>query len=93
MGLYTGLCGLLARATLGQLIGPDIEILDKEELVTKGPYSRVRRARDPTYTSALIMALANALLFLHIVLVVGFLAVRVRQLALVTERVCLFFAQ
>jgi protein-S-isoprenylcysteine O-methyltransferase Ste14 len=56
---------------LGQLMRPHIEVMEKHELVTRGPYSRIRH---PTYTGVVMMALASALLFLHAVLVVGFLA-------------------
>jgi protein-S-isoprenylcysteine O-methyltransferase Ste14 len=57
---------------LGQLMRPRIEVMDKHELVIRGPYSRIRH---PTYTGILIMALASTLLFLHIVLVVSFLGI------------------
>jgi len=56
---------------LGQFMRPHIEVMEKHELVTRGPYSRIRH---PTYTGILTMSLASTLLFLHIVLVVGFLA-------------------
>jgi protein-S-isoprenylcysteine O-methyltransferase Ste14 len=56
---------------LGQLMRPHIEVMEKHELVTKGPYSRIRH---PTYTGIVIMALAPALLFLHVIPVLGFFA-------------------
>jgi protein-S-isoprenylcysteine O-methyltransferase Ste14 len=56
---------------LGQFMRPHIEVMEKHELVTRGPYSRIRH---PTYTGIMIMALASALLFLHTILVIGFLA-------------------
>ena len=40
-------------------------------MVTSGPYARVRH---PVYTGAMLMVLGPTLLFLNIVLVVGFLA-------------------
>jgi protein-S-isoprenylcysteine O-methyltransferase Ste14 len=56
---------------LGPLTRPHIEVMSKQELLTRGPFSRVRH---PTDTGILLMVLAAALLFLHIVLIVGFLA-------------------
>jgi protein-S-isoprenylcysteine O-methyltransferase Ste14 len=60
-----------AYRTIGQLDKPRIEVLEKHELVTSGPYSRVRH---PVYMGAMLMVLGSALLFLNVVLVVGFLA-------------------
>lgn len=57
--------------TIGQLNRPRIEVLDNHGLVTSGPYARVRH---PVYTGAMLMVLGPTLLFLNIVLVVGFLA-------------------
>jgi protein-S-isoprenylcysteine O-methyltransferase Ste14 len=65
------LLGTAYRA-IGQLDRPRIEVLEKHELVTNGPYSRVRH---PVYTGAMFMVLGVTLLFLSVVLVVGFLAV------------------
>ena len=65
------LVGWSERA-LGQLMRPRIEVMERHELVTGGAYSRIRH---PTYTGILMMALAGTLLFLHTVLVVGFLAI------------------
>ena len=56
---------------LGQLMRPRIEVLEKHELVTRGPYSRIRH---PTYTGIVMMALAAVLVFLNVILVVGFVA-------------------
>ena len=64
------LVGWSERA-LGQLMRPRIEVMERHELVTGGAYSRIRH---PTYTGILTMSLASTLLFLQIVLVVGFLA-------------------
>jgi protein-S-isoprenylcysteine O-methyltransferase Ste14 len=62
----------MAYQALRQLMRPHIEVMEKHELVTRGPYSRIRH---PTYTGILLMFLACTLLFLNIVLVVGFLAI------------------
>jgi protein-S-isoprenylcysteine O-methyltransferase Ste14/16S rRNA G527 N7-methylase RsmG len=60
-----------AYQAIGQLLGRGgIEVMEKHELVTRGPYSRIRH---PILTSILLMVLACTLLFLHIVLVVVFL--------------------
>jgi protein-S-isoprenylcysteine O-methyltransferase Ste14 len=56
---------------IGQFMRPHTEVMEKQELVTRGPYSHIRH---PTYTGAMLMALALALLFFHAVLVIGFLA-------------------
>lgn len=53
---------------IGQFMRPHTEIMEKQELVTRGPYSRIRR---PTYTGTMLMALALALLFLHAVPIIG----------------------
>ncbi len=57
---------------LGQLMTPRIEVMQKHELVTRGPYSRIRH---PTYTSIIMMALASTLLFLNIIMFIAFLAI------------------
>jgi protein-S-isoprenylcysteine O-methyltransferase Ste14 len=56
---------------IGQFMRPHTEVMEKQELVTREPYSRIRH---PTYTGAMLMALALALLFLHAVPIIGFLA-------------------
>ncbi len=43
--------------------------MERHELVTKGPYSRVRH---PVYTGAMLLFLASALLYLNLVLVLLF---------------------
>jgi len=50
---------------------PEIEVREKHELVTRGPYSHIRH---PTYTGTLLVDLGATLLFLNIILVLGFLA-------------------
>ncbi|HXZ98469.1 MAG TPA: isoprenylcysteine carboxylmethyltransferase family protein [Candidatus Acidoferrum sp.] len=60
-----------ARA-LGQFMDTHIQVLQKHELVTSGPYSRIRH---PSYTSAMIFFLANTLLYLNIIMLIAFLAV------------------
>jgi protein-S-isoprenylcysteine O-methyltransferase Ste14 len=56
---------------IGQFMRPHTEVMEKHELVTRGPYSRIRH---PTYTGAMLAALALAILFLHAVPIIGFLA-------------------
>jgi protein-S-isoprenylcysteine O-methyltransferase Ste14 len=65
------LLGWSERA-LGQFMRPRIEVMEKHDLVTGGAYSRMRH---PTYTGIMMITAAGALLFLHIVLVVGFVAI------------------
>jgi protein-S-isoprenylcysteine O-methyltransferase Ste14 len=65
------LVGWSARA-LGQFMDTHIQVLQKHELVTRGPYSRIRH---PAYTSAMIIALGGTLLFLNIILIIQFLAI------------------
>jgi protein-S-isoprenylcysteine O-methyltransferase Ste14 len=49
-----------------------IQVLQKQELVTRGPYARIRH---PAYTSVIIMALAATLLYLNLIMFLGFLAI------------------
>jgi protein-S-isoprenylcysteine O-methyltransferase Ste14 len=53
-----------------QFMRPSVEVREKHELVTRGPYSHIRH---PLYTSIILMTLAPALLLFHIVLVISFL--------------------
>jgi|GEM_PF-381625 protein-S-isoprenylcysteine O-methyltransferase Ste14 len=62
----------MAYQALRQLMRPHIEVMEKHELVTRGVYSRIRH---PTYTCIILMFLACTLLFLNIILIVGFLAI------------------
>lgn len=57
---------------IGQFTRSRVEVIEKHELVTRGPYSRIRH---PTCTGIMVSALALALLFLHVVLVIGFLVI------------------
>jgi protein-S-isoprenylcysteine O-methyltransferase Ste14 len=57
---------------LGQFMMSDIQVLQKHELVTKGPYSRIRH---PAYTGAILMALASTLLYLNAIMFIAFLAI------------------
>ena len=56
---------------LGALMRPKIEVMENHDLVTKGPYSRIRH---PTYAGIMMMTLASAFLFLHVILILGFFA-------------------
>jgi protein-S-isoprenylcysteine O-methyltransferase Ste14 len=60
-----------SEGAMRQFMRPNIEVREKHELVTRGPYSHIRH---PMYTSIMLMTLAPALILLHIVLVMGFLA-------------------
>jgi protein-S-isoprenylcysteine O-methyltransferase Ste14 len=53
--------------TLRELMQPHILVIEKQELVTKGPYSRVRH---PVYTEIMLLSLAPALPCLNILLLV-----------------------
>ncbi len=68
--------------SLGQYMRSHIEVMEKHELVTRGPYSRIRH---PLYTGGMMTNLGIALLSLHIVLVIGFLA----QVAMAYKRAVL----
>jgi protein-S-isoprenylcysteine O-methyltransferase Ste14 len=59
-----------SESAMRQFMRPSVEIREKHELVTRGPYSHIRH---PLYTSIILMTLAPALLLFHIVLVIGFL--------------------
>ena len=68
--LFAPIIFLWSARVLGQYMRPEIEVREKHELVTSGPYSRVRH---PTYTGTLLVDFGTSLLFLNITLVVGFL--------------------
>ena len=57
---------------LRQFMVTEIQVLQKQELVTTGPYSRIRH---PAYTGTIIMALGASLFFLNIIMIVAFLAI------------------
>jgi protein-S-isoprenylcysteine O-methyltransferase Ste14 len=57
---------------LGQFMDTHIQVLQKHELVTRGPYSRIRH---PTYTNSIIRALGGTLLFLNLIFLILFLAI------------------
>jgi protein-S-isoprenylcysteine O-methyltransferase Ste14 len=65
------LCGWSARV-LGQFMDTHIQVLQKHELVTRGPYFRIRH---PAYTSAIIFALASTLLFFNLIMFLAFVAI------------------
>ena len=56
---------------LGQFMVTEIQVLQKHELVTTGPYSRIRH---PAYTGGIIIAIGACLLFLNIIMIIAFLA-------------------
>jgi protein-S-isoprenylcysteine O-methyltransferase Ste14 len=56
--------------TMQNFMRPSLEVREKHELVTRGPYSCIRH---PLYTSSILMTLAPALLLFHIVLIISFL--------------------
>jgi protein-S-isoprenylcysteine O-methyltransferase Ste14 len=57
-------------SAMKQFMRPSVEVSEKHELVTRGPYSHIRH---PLYTSIILMTLAPALLLFHLVLVISFL--------------------
>ncbi len=65
------LCGWSDKV-LGQFMTPRIAVMQKHELVTRGPYSRVRH---PKYTGVLLMILGGALLFLNVIIAIDFLVI------------------
>lgn len=65
--------------TLGRFMVLEIEVRTDHELVTHGPYSRIRH---PTYAAFLVMDGAAVLLYFHVVLIVLFVA----RLAIATLR-------
>jgi protein-S-isoprenylcysteine O-methyltransferase Ste14 len=60
-----------SESVMRQFMRPSVEIREKHELVTRGPYSHIRH---PLYTGIILTNLACALLLFHIVLVIGFLS-------------------
>lgn len=62
---------LWSGRVLGQYMRVEIVVSEKHELVTGGPYSRIRH---PTYTGGLMIDLGTALLFVNIILVMSFVA-------------------
>jgi protein-S-isoprenylcysteine O-methyltransferase Ste14 len=64
------LTGWSARA-LGQFMDTHIQVLQKHELVTRGPYSRIRH---PAYTGGMIFFLASTLLYLNAIMLIALLA-------------------
>jgi len=62
-GLVLMLSGLVFRAwavrTLGEFFTPTVQIQDKHQLITKGPYSLVRH---PSYTGAFLSFIGGAML-------------------------------
>jgi protein-S-isoprenylcysteine O-methyltransferase Ste14 len=59
-----------SESAMRQFMRPSVEVREKHELVTRGPYSHIRH---PLYTSIILMTLAPALLLFHIVPAIGFL--------------------
>ncbi len=65
-----GFLAIESIRALGRFMVAEIEVRSDHELVTRGPYARIRH---PTYTAFLLLDGAVALLFLHVVLIVSFL--------------------
>jgi protein-S-isoprenylcysteine O-methyltransferase Ste14 len=65
------LCSWSAHV-FGQFMDTHIQVLQKHELVTRGPYSCIRH---PAYTSVILYILGGTLLFLNIIMVIAFLAI------------------
>jgi len=61
-----------SERVLGQFMTTQIQVVQKHELVTRGPYSRIRH---PTYTSVILMAIASTILFLNLIMFIAFLAI------------------
>jgi protein-S-isoprenylcysteine O-methyltransferase Ste14 len=75
LGLWAAgaLLGLAAVRALGPFMAVDIAVWEDHELVTRGPYARIRH---PAYTGAMLMAAGAALFLLHVLLfAVAFLTV------------------
>jgi protein-S-isoprenylcysteine O-methyltransferase Ste14 len=70
--LIGSILGVWSARVLGQFMDTHIQVLQKHELVTRGPYSRIRH---PAYTGGIIMALGASLLFLNIIMIIAFLAI------------------
>jgi protein-S-isoprenylcysteine O-methyltransferase Ste14 len=68
--LIGAILAIWSESAMRQLMKPSVEVREKHELVTRGPYSHIRH---PFYTSIILMTLAPALLLFHIVLIICFL--------------------
>lgn len=55
--------------TLGQLMKPQIEVVEKHQLITTGPYARIRH---PGYTGIALIDLAPTLLLLNLIPLIDF---------------------
>jgi protein-S-isoprenylcysteine O-methyltransferase Ste14 len=64
-----GLLGSQSVRALGQFMVVEIEVRSDHQLVTHGPYARIRH---PLYTALLLLDAAVALLFLHVALIISF---------------------
>jgi protein-S-isoprenylcysteine O-methyltransferase Ste14 len=64
--------GVWSAKILGQFMDTHIQVLQKHELVIRGPYSRIRH---PAYTGGIITVLGASLLFLNIIMIIAFLAI------------------
>jgi len=60
--------------TLGRFMVVQIAVFEDHQLVTQGPYARIRH---PTYTSVVLMTVAAALLYLNLILIVDVVVVAV----------------
>lgn len=74
-----GLLVVAAARALGRFMVVDIAVAEDHEIVTYGPYARIRH---PAYTATILMALGIFLFFLHM----GLLAVAVATAAVAVRR-------
>ena len=67
-----GTLALWSGRALGRYMVVQIAVLPDHELVTQGPYARIRH---PAYTAVILMTAASALFYVHVVLIIDALLV------------------
>lgn len=67
-----GLLALWSARHLGRFLVVEIARAKDHELITSGPYARIRH---PTYTATILLALSPALLLLHVLLILNLVLV------------------